>query len=216
MHSRLTSEEMLHLLPPMQQQHYLRISSNKRQREYLHSRLLICLALSRHYQRPAKSWIIEEATNAAPIIHNLPSPAHISLSHSHDLVCFTLSPLKVGVDIEKVQPRQNLQAMADMFMNSSELKRLPTSEHQRQLYFYRVWCAKEALYKALPKFEQSEAILKKLSYLQLKSGQLEWQLSEFELEGYQAAIVHKKHPHTAVEIKHFIDLDSSQERSVTH
>jgi hypothetical protein len=68
----------------------------------------------------------------------------------------------------------------------------------------------------LPKFEQSEAILKKLSYLQLKSGQLEWQLSEFELEGYQAAIVHKKHLHTAVEIKHFIDLDSSQERSVTH
>jgi hypothetical protein len=45
---------------------------------------------------------------------------------------------------------------------------------------------------------------------------LEWQLSEFELEGYQAAIVHKKHLHTAVEIKHFIDLDSSQERSVTH
>lgn len=101
-------------------------------------------------------------------------------------------------------------------MNSSELKQLPVSEPQRQLYFYRVWCAKEALYKALPRFEQSETTLKKLSYLQLKNGQLGWQLSEFELEGYQAAIVHKKHARTAVEIKHFIDLDSSQEPSVTN
>lgn len=101
-------------------------------------------------------------------------------------------------------------------MNSSELKQLPVSEHQRQIYFYRAWCAKEALYKALPKFEQSETTLKKLSYLQLKSGQLGWHLSEFELEGYQAAIVHKRHVHTAVEIKHYIDLDSPQDPSVTH
>ena len=216
MHSRLTSDELLHLLPPMQQQHYLSYNSNKRRREYLHSRLLICTALSQHYQRPGNSWIIEEHDNAAPIIHNLPTVGHISLSHSHDLICFTLSPLKVGVDIERVQPRQNLKAMAELFMNSSELKQLPTPETQQQLYFYRLWCAKEALYKALPRFEQSETTLKNLSYMQLKSGQLGWQLSEFELEGYQAAIVHKKNAHTAVEIKHFIDLDSAQKHSVTN
>jgi phosphopantetheine--protein transferase-like protein len=209
-------EEMLPLLPPMQQQRYLCFNSSKRRREYLHSRLLICTALSRHYQHPSTSWIIEEPENSAPIIHNLPAGSHISLSHSHDLICFALSPLKVGVDIERVRPRRNFIAMAQLFMNNSELKQLPSPQPQQQQYFYHLWCAKEALYKALPRSEQSETTLKKLPYLQLKSGQLGWQLAEFELEGYQAAIVNKKNARKAVITKHFIDLATLQAHSVTN
>lgn len=100
--------------------------------------------------------------------------------------------------------------MAELFMNNSELKKLHSLQTQQQQYFYRLWCAKEALYKALPKCTQSETTLKELSYLQLQAGQSGWQLSEFELEGYQTAIVCKKHAQAAVITKHFIDIDTFQ------
>ncbi|PSL16631.1 phosphopantetheine--protein transferase-like protein [Marinobacterium halophilum] len=208
MNAQRPPDAQLHLLPPRQQLRYYSLRSDKRRQEYLYSRLLICTALSRHYQRPSTSWKIEEPENSPPIIHNLPTPGHISLSHSHELMCFTLNPLRIGVDIEKTRPRKNVKLMAELFMNNRELQQLPETDIEQHQYFYRLWCAKEALYKALPLVKQSTTALTSLSYLQLKNGQFKWQLSEFKLEDYQVAIVYENQLRTVVTTTHFVDTEN--------
>lgn len=74
-------------------------------------------------------------------------------------------------------------------MNTEELSRLPDSDETLHPYFYRLWCAKEALYKALPTSDQKKVTLASLSYADLEENRTGWRLLETEIEHYRVAIV---------------------------
>ncbi|WP_141202206.1 4'-phosphopantetheinyl transferase family protein [Oceanimonas doudoroffii] len=152
----------------------------------------MCTALSRHYRRATTEWDIEERTNAAPLIHNLPVPAHISLSHSHHLICFGLSSFRIGIDVEWMKSGRRFREMAALFMSNEEVALLPEHPAELQRYFYRIWCAKEALYKALTPAEQARTTLTGLSYPALLENDSPWHLMQSRLDHYRLAVVSEK------------------------
>lgn len=149
----------------------------------------MCTALSQCYRQPTTGWEIEERENAPPLVHNLPFPAYISLSHSHHLLCFGLSPSRIGIDVEWMKSGRRFREMAPLFMNNEEVALLPTQAPGLLQYFYQVWCAKEALYKALPPARQALTTLKGLPYHPLLEDSSPWHLVQSGLDNYQIAIV---------------------------
>lgn len=208
----LSAKARLALLPQRQQALYHSIKSEQRKQQYLYSRLLICSALSQLYRQPTTDWDIEEGTQAPPFIRNLSSTCHVSLSHSHDLICFALSTAKVGVDVELMKDRRNFQQLAELFMSEDELQRLPKDKNEGKTYFYKLWCAKEALYKALSAQQQESTSLASISYHSLLENaplgeESPWQLHEYALEDYRVAVVCEKTRHPQQLSKIFMDLD---------
>ena len=73
-----------------------------------------------------------------------------SLSHSGDLVAFTVCPAAtVGVDIERYPPRIDLDALMPVFCTREERDELSTlTDHERARALLELWTRKEALLKA--------------------------------------------------------------------
>ncbi len=69
---------------------------------------------------------------------------YISISHSYDVAAVILSRRSCGIDIEKDLPR--IQRIASKYMSSVDIERISGSQYQEHLY--KVWCSKEAMYKA--------------------------------------------------------------------
>jgi 4'-phosphopantetheinyl transferase len=78
-------------------------------------------------------------------------PAALSLSHSAELiVCAAGHVQALGVDVERIRPRGDWNALAAWSLHPSERERLEGArEAQRWRSFYQAWTFKEALAKAL-------------------------------------------------------------------
>ncbi|MFP8966871.1 4'-phosphopantetheinyl transferase family protein [Pokkaliibacter sp. CJK22405] len=188
----LSLETKLSLLPAAQQAHFHTLSSERRKRQYLYSRLLLCSGLSQLFTQPTQSWVIQESENAAPRVTNLPDPHVISLSHSQDFLCFAMYEDSVGVDVELMKARDNLEELAALFMDEAELAAFTGEQHKSAAFFYKLWCAKEACYKALKPEEQQTAALSALSYAFLRSNDSPWQLTESIFGSYCVALLHRR------------------------
>ncbi|GGB81061.1 hypothetical protein GCM10011352_03470 [Marinobacterium zhoushanense] len=88
--------------------------------------------------------------------------------------------------------RRDLQKLAELFMNENELRQLPKGEIQRADYFYKLWCAKEALYKALPLHEQAQTSLSSISYQAILGNSSPWHLIENVIDDYRVAILSER------------------------
>ncbi|MGE0679978.1 MAG: 4'-phosphopantetheinyl transferase superfamily protein [Candidatus Binatia bacterium] len=79
------------------------------------------------------------------------SPLYFNLSHSDELAVIAVSRIgPLGVDIERIRPLSDLEAIATQYFSPAEqaaILRLPAE--QRLLAFYRCWTSKEAFIKAL-------------------------------------------------------------------
>ena len=74
-------------------------------------------------------------------------PPFISLSHSNEWVACAISEVPVGLDIEHCKPR-DYDALAKQICSVSEWRTFQSLPHeQRKFWFYRLWTAKEALFK---------------------------------------------------------------------
>jgi 4'-phosphopantetheinyl transferase len=73
-----------------------------------------------------------------------------NLSHSVDVAVLAVVPARrVGVDVERVRPGRDLEALATRFFSADEVTALRTlPESERQTAFYRCWTRKEAYLKA--------------------------------------------------------------------
>ncbi|RTE65949.1 4'-phosphopantetheinyl transferase superfamily protein [Amphritea opalescens] len=188
-HHDKETQQYLALLPPAQQRYYKQLQHPRRAQQYLFSRLLICSALSERFNQPLSRWQIEERRHCAPVIHNLPLHGYISLTHSKALIGFALSDNNVGIDLEYKKRTRDFTSAAGLFMSPNEICAMPTSTAAKEAYFYRLWCAKEALYKALPATQQSKTSLATLSYQDLKMANTQWQLFEATMDNHQLAVV---------------------------
>ncbi|MEO5583619.1 MAG: 4'-phosphopantetheinyl transferase superfamily protein [Saprospiraceae bacterium] len=81
--------------------------------------------------------------NRKPFLAN--DDRYISISHSFDVAAVMLAHRPCGIDIEKALPR--LQRIETKFINPEDLLRLKSSPFYTD-DLYKIWCAKEAMYKA--------------------------------------------------------------------
>lgn len=135
-------------LSPVEQDRFGRIKSNSRKSQFLFGHLLLAMA----------------------------TEAHKSLSHSGDVVVVACSDVPVGIDIEKMEKRKNLDAIARRIFSTENVKQYEMLEGESRLRkFYELWTLHEALLKVGAKW-----------------GDKEWKSSHSEpKEGYQMAVAAK-------------------------
>jgi len=90
-----------------------------------------------------------------------------------------------------MKPDRDFKEAAKLFMTAAERDQLPDNPEEVPQYFYRLWCAKEALYKALPRKEQEIKTLATIEFSDLLDGKKGWQLTELNIPQYRIAIVHE-------------------------
>ncbi|MGQ1890796.1 4'-phosphopantetheinyl transferase family protein [Thermophagus sp. OGC60D27] len=135
-----TEQDLLNLLPPFRKEEadfLQKISHPPRRMEWLASRVLIHHLTGLY---PATAY----KENGQPYIKGCHE--HISISHTKDYAAIVLSEETIpGVDIE--YPSDRIRKVSDRFLNEKEKAFI--SEPYSDLQIGLIWCAKEAIYKAV-------------------------------------------------------------------
>lgn len=111
------------------------------------SRCLIRRLLANKMNIEATQVNIVTAPEGKPMGHEMPN-LHFNVSHTEDQVLIALGSSSVGVDIESVKPRKNLDNIAHRIMHPQEwefYQRLSPAD--KQSYFFDIWVLKEAFAK---------------------------------------------------------------------
>ncbi len=146
--TRMLEKSLRPLLSRSEKQRLNNIRHPRKFREYITSRSLIRHVFCHYPELSNQAWNITEQLNAAPRVTHPAKNISLSISHSQNLIAVTVSEMYLGVDIEYRKPRHNMAALTSGFMTTAEQLRYATlSEEEQQDFFYRCWCAKEALYK---------------------------------------------------------------------
>lgn len=120
---------------PVYADEYAQITTEKRQKEFLSTRLLIN-ELQGH---PVE---VTYDANGKPFLRN--SDEKISFTHSGKWVAVIVHPEKsVGIDLEC--PSSRILKVAQRFTGEKEREYFRIPENERELLL--IWCAKEAIYK---------------------------------------------------------------------
>lgn len=141
------------LLSESEQARLQRFLQPRRAREFLLGRLLLRHALVQTLGCTPTDISIQERPGASPqaaiagrLADGIALPG-FSISHSRGwLACAIGEVFPVGVDIEATAPQRDLPALARQAFSESETTWLARQERHDDA-FYRLWCAKEALYK---------------------------------------------------------------------
>ena len=126
------------------------------QHAYVTSRGLLRAILSRYLNEAPDQIAITYGSNGKPYLSG--SPVCFNVAHSRQLVVFALArEERLGIDIEHIQPMENLEEVARQFFSLAEYEDLlQIPEHQRVDAFFRCWTRKEAYVKATGKGLQTE------------------------------------------------------------
>ncbi|WP_077338733.1 4'-phosphopantetheinyl transferase family protein [Pseudocolwellia agarivorans] len=122
----------------------------------------------------------------------------ISITHSGSVaaVCISSQQLKLGIDIEKIKPR-NFVELAQEFCVEDELTLLNNKQYD-SYYFYKLWTAKEALTKAtqanltdLFSFNCSNVLIKNIGTFDFNHSIFSYHTNNLsdELEAYIGTVV---------------------------
>lgn len=114
----------------------------RRGERYLRMRSLLKRELARLTGAPASAIRFTYTPNGKPEWKQQP----FNLSHSGDMLCLAFHHRSIGVDIERIQPRPRLVAIARRMMCQEQYeawqsRNCPIDE------FYACWCAAEAITK---------------------------------------------------------------------
>jgi phosphopantetheinyl transferase (holo-ACP synthase) len=114
---------------------FKRFRGEKRQKEYLATRLLLQKVLGDKVE-------VVYHESGRPLLKN--STLNISISHSSDYVVVFISNELCGIDVENVY--RKIDRVTKRFLHPDELSWIENS-NQRQMLKIIHWCAKEAIFK---------------------------------------------------------------------
>lgn len=130
-----------------------RAMNPKRRDQALLSRLMLREVLSHYLRCAPHELIFEKGPHGKPYLATAftDEPLFFNVSHSHERAVVIVSRNdEVGIDIERVQPRENLNRLSTRYFSPNEhaqFMALPESE--RLSSFYRIWTRKEAYIKGI-------------------------------------------------------------------
>jgi 4'-phosphopantetheinyl transferase len=112
-------------------------------RNFVAARGALRVLLGRYLQEEPGALRFATTTNGKPrLVH--PSMLQFNVSHSGDVGLIGVGGDELGVDVEQVKPRTDLQGLAKRVFTEREREAIEGDE----LSFYRHWVAKEAFVKA--------------------------------------------------------------------
>jgi 4'-phosphopantetheinyl transferase len=125
-----------------------------------------------------------------------------NLSHTNGVSVIALSKNKtIGIDVEKINPKIEVNSIADNFFHPNEVKQLnQLSQNERPSAFYKIWTLKEAYIKAkgmglsIPlrdfnfNFDSPNIVDVNFNY-SLKEIPSDWKFTSYESEKYHNFIV---------------------------
>ncbi|MEG2802757.1 4'-phosphopantetheinyl transferase superfamily protein [Stenotrophomonas sp.] len=93
---------------------------------------------------------LQRDARGRPELHAPLSHLGTGWSHSHGLLLVALGEgVRLGVDLEPLRPRPRMREIIERFFHPAEVAwLLGLDEATRHGWFFRVWCAKEAILKA--------------------------------------------------------------------
>jgi 4'-phosphopantetheinyl transferase len=119
-----------------------------RRNQIIAARGQLRLILAEYLQTPAADIAIAAHPHGKPYLPE--HPLHFNLSHSGNHLLIAIATNPIGIDIETIAPRRNLEQLAQRCLSAKELEYWrQTPPEQRQQLFYRLWTHKEAFVKAV-------------------------------------------------------------------
>lgn len=109
----------------------------------------IYLSISKYFNLPLAALLIEKDKNGKPYLRDI-KDIHISISHSKNILLYTISENKVGVDIEFIRPVKNfIDKIKNKAFHQEEIDYIYEDESDLDIKFFEVWTKKEAYLKYL-------------------------------------------------------------------
>ena len=126
------------------------IRSTTAKTRFVISRGVVRHLLSRVLCLPPQKIVIDIGSHGKPALSFPPSsPWRFNLSHSGDVLLVAISRnLEMGIDVERVRPLKNREALVSRYFCRDEiiqLNKIPL--HQRDEVFFQLWTKKEACLK---------------------------------------------------------------------
>jgi len=119
----------------------------ERRRQFIVGRALLRLALGRLLGVAPRSIALRERPGNAPALAS-PALENIGLSISHSgpwVACAASTICALGLDIERIDARRDVLALAQQALGPQALAELQALEGEARLHaFYRMWCLHEA------------------------------------------------------------------------
>lgn len=114
------------------------------------TRALARTVLSRYGGLAPTDWEFEKGEHDKPEVANSPVPLRFNLSHtSRFVVCAVTPVLDIGIDVECIERKNDVLAIADRFFSAQEVKDLfALSVNLQEDRFFDYWTLKEAYMKA--------------------------------------------------------------------
>ena len=148
-----------------------------------------CLAgLTHRFGQDERFWVFQYRRNHAPEITNLPQPVYTSLSHSKGLIGFVISETPIGLDLEIVYMKRNIESIADVTMTKDEIYFLNQHPEEKEIRFHELWCCKEAYYKGLSPLNQENIRFSNLSIKNMDNDASSWHFLLNNIGEYVVAI----------------------------
>lgn len=120
--------------------------SVKRQREFIAGHYLLRMVLSCHYNRPIETLDVQTLQSGALFLTDR-SLGYVSLSHSFEHVAIALGAEPLGLDMEKMRPKNNFNEILEQIDSVKAAGELMKQGFSLQESFFRLWTKREAVYK---------------------------------------------------------------------
>lgn len=141
-------EQLTSLLNTQDKQRFDKMKSQLKRKQLVLSRFLLQQAVLELLNEEKHSIQSYEIQNYHKLIINQQYHFSISITHSGPIaaVCVSHRQLKLGIDVEKIKPRDFIELSAEI-CTPNELARIKIGQYQPKS-FYQLWTVKEALTKA--------------------------------------------------------------------
>jgi 4'-phosphopantetheinyl transferase len=141
--------EIITKLPSKSQEKILRYRSLADRWQFTLSNLLLRSVLKQELKIPDASIKIEIDRYGKPFL--IGGKRHFNLSYSKDIVVLATDCFPIGIDVEYVQPLDNLDDLILSFSKNEQRAYKLRSQKKRTNYFYDLWTTKESYLKAIGK-----------------------------------------------------------------
>jgi 4'-phosphopantetheinyl transferase len=144
----LSAHACFSLLDDGEKQRAAGISNGAARREFVKTRALLRLLLSRYTGTAAHGLQLSYGRSGKPTLLGHPR-VHFNVAHSGDMALVAISSSEVGIDLERVAAGIDLLGVAESVFSRDEIESLiATPQQQRPDHFFSVWTRKEAYLKA--------------------------------------------------------------------